>query len=362
MPRVRIAIHIGSSIWGGAERATARLAVALERRGHELLLFCNVREHVARAGELGLRAVSAPLHGDLMLVDAFRFGVGLLSYRPDVLIVATYRKLWLAGIAARTGRVKRVIARVGLESDVPRSAKYRFVLRRLVSDVVLNSRTQAAPFLDLPGLDARRVHVIYNYYDPRPPGSPDRLRRELGLQPDARVVGAVARLASQKRLERLLEAAALLPPHVHCVLAGSGPRRGELGERAAALGIEDRVHFLGHRDDVADVLALLDVFVICSDREGLSNAMLEAIAAGVPVVSTPVSGAEDALEPLTDGIAPGIITSPEPPAIAAAVERILGDGELRRAMASAGPRRMAERFAPERILDAWEAVLAGRPR
>jgi glycosyltransferase involved in cell wall biosynthesis len=113
---------------------------------------------------------------------------------------------------------------------------------------------------------------------------------------------------------------------------------------------------------VADVLALLEVFIISSAREGLSNAMLEALAAGVPVVSTPVSGAADALEAPAEGAAPGIITGPEPEAIAAAVARILADDGLRSAMGAAAARRVAERFAAEGVLDAWDAVLRGRPR
>ena len=355
--RVKIAIHVGSRIWGGAERASARLAAGLQARGHEVRLFCNQHEHVARAGELGLRAVIAPLHGDVALHTALAFAVRLRGYRPDVLIVGTYKKLWLAGLAARLARVPRVVARVGLDSDVPRNRKYRFALRHLVSTVVVNSRAQAAPFLALPGRDAHRVRVIYNYYEPRPHGSPDRIRRELGLTRELPVVGAVARLATQKRLERLLDAVALLPG-VHCVLAGDGPRAPELHAHAAVRDITGRVHFLGHRDDIPDVLALLDVFVICSDREGMSNAMLEALAAGVPVVSTPVSGATDALEPLADGTSPGTIAGPQPEAIAAAVGRILADHELRASMKRAAATRIAERFAPESVLCAWEQVLA----
>jgi len=356
--KVRVAIHIGSRIWGGAERATARLAAGLQERGHEVMLFCNRPEHVGRAGELGLRAVTSPLRGDLGFAGALRFAAGLLSYRPDVLVVGTFKKVWLAGLAARVARVPRVIARVGLESDVPRNRKYRYALERLVGVVVVNSRSQAAPFLELPGWDERRVRVIYNYYEPRPRGSAERLRMELGLSPDTRVVGAAARLAGQKRLERLLQAVSLLP-EVHCVLAGDGPQLPELQAQAEALGVTGRVHFLGHRDDIPDLLALLEVFVICSDREGLSNAMLEALAAGVPVVSTPVSGATDALEPLADGSAPGLITDRKAVNIAAAIGRILADDELRGAMSEAARRRMAERFAPAGSLDRWEQVLAG---
>lgn len=355
---MRVAIHVGSRIWGGAERAIARLAAGLQDRGHEVLLFCNQPEHVARARELGVAAELSRLGGDVAVAGAFRFARALRRYRADVLIVGTYKKLWLAGLAARLASVPRVIARVGLESDVPRNWKYRLALRHFVSTVVVNSRSQAPPFLALPGWSAPRVRVIYNYYDPRPQGTADRLRRELGLESGARVIGTVARLATQKRLERLLDAVALLPG-VHGVLAGSGPREAELRAHAAVRGIADRVHFLGHRDDVENVLALLEVFVICSDREGLSNAMLEALAAGVPVVSTAVSGAADALEPRPDGTAPGSIAEPRPEALAAAIDRILCDPALAASMGAAAIARVRERFAPEGVLADWERTLSG---
>ena len=130
---------------------------------------------------------------------------------------------------------------------------------------------------------------------------------------------------------------------------------------AAELGVSERLHLPGFRRDVGDVLAALDVFVISSDREGLANAMLEAMAAGIPVVSTPVSGADEALEPFPDGTAPGEIVPPEPEAIAASLRRLLANRDARRTMGATGRRRVAERFSAEAMVDAWEAVLAGAP-
>ena len=355
-PPRRIALHLGSNEWGGAEQELARLGAALQGRGHQLRVYCNQPGHVARFREHGLPAQLAPLGGDAAVHHAIAFALRLRGFRPHVLLVGTFKKLWLAGLAGRLARVPQVLVRVVLQSDVPRNPKYRASLTRLVDAVVPNAAEQEPPFLALPGWSARRVRTIYNYYQPAPPAGHD-LRAELGLGPDVPVVGAVARLAPQKKLFRLVEAVGGMPG-VHCVLAGDGPRRPQLEALAAELGARDRVHFLGHRDDVPAVLATLDAFVVCSDREGMSNAMLEAMAAGVPVVSTPVSGAREALEPLPDGTAPGLIVPGEPAALRAALQRILDDAALAASMRAAARRRLETRFAPAAILDQWEALLA----
>src|SRR5690606_8502813 len=127
-------------------------------------------------------------------------------------------------------------------------------VRRLIDAVVVNAVEYRAPFIEAAEIDPARVTAIPNGVQiPRRRAEPGAVRRELGLPDEARVVGAVARLTTQKRLDRLITAVASLPPDVHCVLAGDGKLRGELKALARALEIEDRVHFLGHREDVGDV-------------------------------------------------------------------------------------------------------------
>jgi glycosyltransferase involved in cell wall biosynthesis len=99
--------------------------------------------------------------------------------------------------------------------------------------------------------------------------------------------------------------------------------------------------------------------VITSDREGMASVMLEAMSRGVPVVSTDVSGAREALEPGPDGQPPGLVTGFAPPEIASAMNSIVYDRNVRNAMGRAANERYRERFSFERILDGWEAVLAG---
>ena len=350
--------HNGARIWGGAERATAILLAGLQERGHRVKLYCNHPVVVEGARRLGVAAERQRLGGDVALPDALRFARVLRHEHPDVLLVGTFRKLWLAALAGRLAGVPRIVARIGLETDTPRSWKYRAVLVRWVNAVAVNADRMRPHYLSLPGWTEERVVTIYNAVRPPAPAQQrGAVRGSLGLQPQQRVIGTVARLAEQKRLDRLLHALTHLPIDVHCILAGDGELRSSLERLAGELELDTRVHFLGHRDDVGDVLDAMDVFVVCSDREGMSNAMLEALAAGVPVVSTPVSGAAEALEPLPDGTVPGEIVDFSSRALATALGRMLEQPERCATMARAAVQRARTRFDFESMLNAWERFL-----
>jgi glycosyltransferase involved in cell wall biosynthesis len=356
--------HNGSSIFGGGELGTVLLLQGLQARGHRVLMLCRDREIAARVESYGVPGDVQRVGGDAMLPDALRLGARLSRERPDAVILTTFRKVLLSALGARLGGVRPVIQRIVLEGDTPaRGARYRWAIRHLVDVVTLNADAMRPPFLaGDPGLDPRHVVTILDGV--RTPGrtrEPGTVRRELGIPPSAPVVGAVARLARQKRLDRLVRALATLPADVHCIITGEGEEGDALRALAAELGVADRLHLPGFRRDVGDVLDALDLFVVCSDREGMANAMLEAMAFGVAVVSTRVSGAEEALEPEPGGGAPGEIIGFSEDDLAAALRRLLADPESRRAMGEAGRRRVAERFSYDAMLDRWEALLAGWP-
>ncbi|MBV9772537.1 MAG: glycosyltransferase [Gemmatimonadetes bacterium] len=354
-----VAAHNGAFVYGGAERATLTLLAGLQARGHRVHLFCNSPVVSGPAEEFGIAAEMALIGGDAMLPHALRFAAKLRRHRPDVLLVGTFKKMLLAAGAARLAGVPRVVARIGLETDTPRWRKYNFAIDHWVDCVVLKTEDMRRRYLDA-GIDAAKLAIVPGGIALRPRlHPPGEVRRSLGLPPGARVVGATARLDVQKRFDRLLRAFVRLPADVHCVLAGEGPERAALEALAAELGVRERVHFLGHREDVGDVLDALDLYLITSDREGMSNSMMEALAAGVPVVSTRVSGAPDALDPLDDGSAPGVVVGFDAGEVADAAGRILESPPLRAEMRAAALRRARESFSLERMLDGWEAVLSG---
>ncbi|HET9984292.1 MAG TPA: glycosyltransferase family 4 protein [Longimicrobiales bacterium] len=358
---------VGQNAWPvfrGGERSIALIMAGLQRRGHDVLLVCANPVVAERCAAYGIETVSIRFTGDLMLDRSYRFARLLRRFRPDAALLGTFRKVLPAAIGARAAGVPRVVCRVGISTDTPASLKYRLVFRHLVDAVVVNAAEMRAGFLAAdPRLDPERVAAIRTgVVAPariRPAGA---LRRELALPDGAQVIGALAYLAPFKRQHRVVRALASLPEHVHYVLAGDGPERPALEALATQLGVRHRLHLLGFRTDVGDVLAAFDLYVVSSDREGMSNAMLEALASGIPVISTPVSGAREALEPLPDGTAPGVIVSTEPADIAREAVALLADPARLRRMGSAARRRAEERFSYDRMISDYERILAPRGR
>jgi glycosyltransferase involved in cell wall biosynthesis len=319
---------------------------------------------VERAGTFDLPASVGRLGGQIMVPHAWRFARRLRAFRPDALLLSTFKKVWLGGMAARMAGVPRVVSRIGLDSDLPRrSWMYRVAYRRWIDAVLVNADGIRRPFLaDLPGYDPDRVATVYDGVRLEAGGPTHSTRAEvraqLAIPEDARVVGTITRLSVQKRIDRLLDAMALVP-EAHLVVAGEGELETDMHQHASDLGIHDRVHFLGFRSDVARVLSAFDVFALTSDKEGMANAMLESLAMGVPVVSTDVSGAREALGPDSQGRAAGLVVDSTPQSVARGLDQVLASEARRAAMAEEALRRAGGRFDFGRMVDAWEAVLGG---
>jgi len=154
----------------------------------------------------------------------------------------------------------------------------------------------------------------------------------------------VGHLVQQKRVERALEAHARLRAQgcpAHLVISGTGALRPELEARAERLGVAGAVTFLGHRSDVEWVFAGVDVALLTSETEGIPGVLIEALMAGCPMVTVPVSGAADVVEDGATGI---VLDGFEPALMADAVARLLADDELRAAMSGAARSRI-DRFS-----------------
>jgi glycosyltransferase involved in cell wall biosynthesis len=168
------------------------------------------------------------------------------------------------------------------------------------------------------------------------------MRAELGLNPDALVVGTVANLRAQKAYPDLLAAALEVVerlPDVRFVAVGQGPLEAEVRALHARLGLGDRFLLLGHRPDAVRVMAACDVFVLASLYEGLGVAVMEALALGLPVVATAVGGVPEVVEHGREGL---LVPAGRPPELAAALVTLLTDGKCRQQMAEAALRRGAE--------------------
>jgi glycosyltransferase involved in cell wall biosynthesis len=203
------------------------------------------------------------------------------------------------------------------------------------------------------GVDAR------GRFDPtsRPAGERARLRDELGIPPDAVVVGFVGRLVRDKGVGELADAWARLSaryPEAHLVVVGDYEERDAVGEETRAL-LEDapRVHMLGWRDDVPTLYSAFDLVTLPTYREGFPNVPLEAAAMSLPVVATRVPGCVDAVDDARTGL---LVPARDARALEAAIERYLDDAELRRAHGEAGRARALAAFDPELIYEGIHGV------
>ena len=188
---------------------------------------------------------------------------------------------------------------------------------------------------------------------------------ELGLPPDGPVLGACSRIAAGKGIDRLIDAMPKVIeffPNASALIAGDGPLLGEMRELAAERGVAERVFFAGYSDDVPRLMALMDIFVLASDTEGLSMALLEAMASGVPAVATAVG---DNPVAIIDGETGRIIDLERVGTLPDVLIEVLSDSEGLLEMGRRARKRAVEHYSQQKMIEGYENLfveLAGRSR
>ena len=369
--------YTDSQLFGGAEQALLLLLETLDRAAWQPRLL--VAESplapilVQRAAALGVPARTTPAM-PLGVTGAARVPalVRLLRReRPDVfhaqLPVPLSAKFALA--AAVLARVPAVVATVQLVGPFEIDRSSRLQLRLLAAGVdryLAVSRDIKHELVQRFHWPAHKIEVVYNAVSLRqfPAGASEpSLRDQLLAGPGHPIVLTIARLDEQKGHPALLRAAAQLPGALF-VFAGEGPDRTALEQQATALGVRDRIRFLGHRTDVPDLLLACDVFALPSLYEGSSLATLEAMAAGCAVVSSAIPGTDELITHEEDGL---LVPPNDPAALTEALRRLLEDPELRRRLGRAARARVEREFTAEamtgKVVDVYEELLGdgGRP-
>jgi glycosyltransferase involved in cell wall biosynthesis len=369
----RIALVASTLGVGGAEMVTANVLRRLARDRHEIRLY-----FLHEAGTVGRALLDGGFDGvervcrhrrdagaALRLARAFR------SFRPAVMWSLDHANaMWLGRAAALAGGVPATVIASHSTGLVdargrirPSFGRRERVLLEFVTRLVAVSRTHARYLRTVTGVDEDRVAVIENGIDLAewPMVTPERrrdAREALGLDPAEPVVAMIAAMRPEKAHEVLLDAAAALLEEgipVRVLLAGDGPRRGLLEERARQRGIEGRVHFLGIRRDVARLLHASDVVVLPSRAvvETLPLSLLEAMACGAPVVATRVGSVPEVVQ---DGRTGRLVEAGDAGALARALARTLHGGADTRRMVEEGRRRVETRFSIEETTEGYRRL------
>jgi glycosyltransferase involved in cell wall biosynthesis len=357
--------HIASGDrWAGAEVQIATLLkfLAREERLRLSAIFLNPGRLAEEAGRCGIPVKVIPESENNFLRALGRSAEFLADRKVQILHSHRYKENLLAALLARRLHIPHIVrTQHGLPEPLRafRAFKQGFIqtVDRLVArrstDHVISVSLEMSRHLAR-DLGAQKIVTIPNGIDlegVRSALTQEEAKQRLGIEPSCPVMGTVGRLEPVKRLDIFLRAAQLIQGEraiTKFALVGDGREESRLKALARELGIEGRALFLGHRDDVYDVLRALDILVLSSDREGLPMVLLEALFLGVVVVARNVGGIPEVIQNGVNGV---LVDSPDPQSLAEACAQILAEPARSQRLAEAGIKSVTEGYGAAKTAD-----------
>jgi glycosyltransferase involved in cell wall biosynthesis len=336
-------------------------------RGHDVIVSCASGVVANRLKEMGVRVSHFRPRGVIDPISGLSFAGWLAVQRPDALLLTSWHSLSWGAVSGATAGVRRIVLRQGIVRSAPRSGIKAIATKNLITDVIVNAPEIKEEWVrTAPAFPPERVHVVLNAVSPQTAARDDlkkRLRSETPTDDDAILIGAAGILSERKGFDLVLRAfAKARPKNTRVVIIGDGPYRNTLENLAIELGITDCVHFTGARENAAETIGGLDVFVLSSHNEGMANVMLEAMSAGVPVIASDISGVRTAIGPSPERPVAGWIF--DPANVASLGDRIGEVVDLVRSSAPVVKERVDEAkyrintwFTLDRMLDETERIL-----
>ena len=354
-------LHLVNRFWiGGAERQFVE-RLRLHPPGFSALVGCLELSGpmLEQVRSLGYEPVLFPLKGSMLrantLKQVARMAALMREHRVRIVHATDFNTNLLAFAAGRLAGAKVIVSRVDLGHLREGFGKWHREAEKWNADAVREVCIR----------DERcrpeRVVVVRNGIDlahfDRLASQP--LQAPLPLGPDDVPVAVIGNLWPVKGHRTLVEAAALVRdrlPRVKFFCAGEGPEREFLEKRVAALGLSDRVFLLGHRLDVPAILARARAACLCSSAEGLSNALMEAMAARLPIVATAVGGNPELVRPGENGL---LVPYGDPSSLADKLVELLPDADRAAAMGGRGRERVEADLTLSRMAEGYGAVYRG---
>ncbi len=351
LPSLSILQIITQRRFSGAERICLVICSELMRRGHRVRLLCKPdKEFVAAAQARRIDVHTPGISGKLNIAAPFRIASHARDMGADLIHTHLSTATLMGSLAGKCIGIP-VVGHV----HALNTWQNFMLCSRLIScsaGVARHMISQGAPpenvRIALNGIETDRFSVI---------PSQDDCRRSLGIPEGAPVIACVAHLSAKKGHEYLIRAIAELSPAwptLQCLLAGEGELKEPLTELSASLGIASRVHFLGYREDVMEIVNACDVAVLSSiAKEGLGLVLVEAALLGKPVVASNAPGIDEAVLNGETGV---LVPPGDTSALATALNQLLSDPALRQRMGTAGKARALETFSVKSMTDRIEEV------
>jgi glycosyltransferase involved in cell wall biosynthesis len=350
------------------------LALGLKSLGHDvkwvsLARRARSREELHRAG-IPLHIAWMPSARVPRLLRPLRFIPATIltarlfkNWETQVVISFRYSADVTARISGRLAKVPVIISTIRNERFEHRSREILVRLTdRLATVTTTNSRRVAEDLVARRIVSPKRIAFIPNGLFVAPPNQPSeiraRVRESLGFEEDDFLWLSVGRLAPQKDFASLLVAMRALiedQPNARLVVAGEGPLRSDLLQQARGLGLQERVGFLGFRDDVVELLTTADAFVLSSRWEGSPKVVAEAGALGLPIVATTVGGVPELVRHGTDAL---LVSPGDVDGLTSAMRTVMEmPPEKRAGMGESARTFITEAHDPTRVIQMWVALI-----
>ena len=355
--RLRLLCMLDELDIGGTEQQILELVRGIDRDRFEPMVCCF--RHGRKAEEIA--ALGVPV---FQIAKSHKLDAGIILRLAKLLreqqidILQTY--LWTANtwgrVAARLAGTQVVVASER-NVDIWEQAYKRIIGRSLAGatdKIIANSDAVREYLLDRGGLAPEKVVRIYNgvnFERFEKPFDPMERRKELGLPEGALLAGVVARVEPAKDHDTLLRALASVrkqTPHLHLAVVGDGRQTERLTALAHELGIGERVHFTGFRTDAAEWIRTFDFSVLSSVKEGLSNTVIESMAAGKPVIATAVGGNP---EVIVEGETGFLLPTRQPELFGAAMANLVAAPAKILALGQASKMRVEALFSVEKMVE-----------
>ena len=359
----RVLMFIQSLELGGSETQCVEVARQLKAEGYGVAVGCLRAGGPlkARLDEAGLECVEFPVRTSLLRPNTILQMLKLVAFirRRKFRIVHT-NDLYSNLFAVPAAWLARVPVIISSRRDLARWWWYTPVRRKILrkvqglsTKILVNSEAVRQDLLIKDGFAPHRIHVVYNGIGTKKfvLAKADREKLLPGIASSHKLIIMVANMhAGAKGHGDLIEAAGTVRetcPEARFLLAGDGEMRPLFEDQVRTLGLAEIFVFLGHRTDIPQLLSCCDIGVLASKSEGLPNAVLEYMAAGLPVIATTVGGVPEIIENEVHGL---LIPPENPAALSRAILRLLKDPQLRERLGKAGRERVRARFTFSEVL------------
>lgn len=349
---------------GGLQRVVATLCTTADPSRFECSVLC-LRKAGPLADELraaGIAVTVLPNPGGTTDYQKYRKVAHYLRVnKVDAVHTHNTEPLLDGALGAALARIPTIVHTDHARSfpDKRRYMIAEYIVSHLLYRFVAVSNAAKHDLVRYERIPRRLLTTIPNGVDPRPYQQPvdnRKTRRRFGIPSRGEIVGVIGRLSPEKAVADALDAFGCVLrelPDTHCIIVGEGPCEHSLRERARSLGIASRVHFLGGQSNIADIMHMLDIFLLCSVREGLPMALLEAMAGAKPTVATAVGGVPSAVDHGKTGL---LVRAGDIDAMAAETARLLSSRRMRAAFGKAARLRFEQRFCARIMTSAYERL------